>query len=339
MKSFALFSAVVLTLPGGPVSLLRQDPAPVPIKEWTVPWEKSRPRDPIVAPDGKVWFVGQAGNYVARLDPVSGEFKRFEVDSGTHPHNIIIDRNGAPWYSGNRNGMIGKLDPATGAITRYPMPDPAARDPHTMIFDQKGDLWFTVQGGNIVGRLSPATGKVDLVKMVTPRARPYGIVVDAAGRPWFDLFGTNKMGTLDPRTLELKEYPLPEATSRPRRIALTTDGGVWYVDYSRGYLGRLDPATGATKEWKNPSGATSLPYAMTVDDADRLWFVETGIQPNRLVGFDPRTERFFTSSPIPGGGGTVRHMIFDPKARVIWFGTDNNTIGRATVPPAKPITS
>jgi virginiamycin B lyase len=219
------------------------------------------------------------------------------------------------------------------------MPDPAARDPHTMIFDQKGDLWFTVQGGNIVGRLSPATGKVDLVKMVTPRARPYGIVVDAAGRPWFDLFGTNKMGTLDPKTLELKEYPLPEATSRPRRIALTTDGGVWYVDYSRGYLGRLDPATGATREWKNPSGATSLPYAMTVDDADRLWFVETGIQPNRLVGFDPRTERFFTSSPIPGGGGTVRHMIFDPKARVIWFGTDNNTIGRATVPPARAITS
>ena len=47
MKAFTLFSAVVLTLPGGPVSLLRQDPVPVPIKEWTVPWEKSRPRDPI----------------------------------------------------------------------------------------------------------------------------------------------------------------------------------------------------------------------------------------------------------------------------------------------------
>src|SRR3712207_7491042 len=48
----------------------------VQITEWTVPWEKSRPRDPYVAPDGRVWFVGQAGNYVAVLDPKSGEFKR-----------------------------------------------------------------------------------------------------------------------------------------------------------------------------------------------------------------------------------------------------------------------
>jgi virginiamycin B lyase len=219
------------------------------------------------------------------------------------------------------------------------MPDPAASDPHTLVFDQNGDIWFTVQNGNFVGRLTTSSGKIELIKMVTPRSRPYGIVIDAAGRPWFDLFGTNKMGTVDPKTLELREYPLPDAASRPRRIALTSDGGVWYVDYSRGFLGRLDPATGATKEWKNPGGAASLPYAMTVDDANRLWFVETGAQPNRLVGFDPKTEQFFSSSPIPSGGGTVRYMIFDPKARVIWFGSDNNTIGRATIPPARATTT
>ena len=28
----------------------------------------------------------------------------------------------------------------------------------------------------------------------------------------------------------------------------------------------------------------------------------------------------------------VRHMMFDPKARVIWFGTDTNNIGRVVVP-------
>src|SRR3712207_2388230 len=49
---------------------------PVEITEWTVPWEKTRPRDPYVAPDGRVWFVGQTGNYIAVLDPKSGEFKR-----------------------------------------------------------------------------------------------------------------------------------------------------------------------------------------------------------------------------------------------------------------------
>lgn len=29
---------------------------PGAIEEWTVPWEKSRPRDPAVAPDGRIWF-------------------------------------------------------------------------------------------------------------------------------------------------------------------------------------------------------------------------------------------------------------------------------------------
>jgi virginiamycin B lyase len=67
--------------------------------------------------------------------------------------------------------------------------------------------------------------------------------------------------------------------------------------------------------------------------------VETGVQPNRLVGFDPKTEKFFSMTPIPSGGGTIRYMVFDPKTRMIWFGSDNNTIGRAQVPPARPNTT
>ena len=51
------------------------------IDEWQVPWDGTRPRDPDIAPDGSVWFVGQAGDYVARLDPDSGEFRRFDFMS------------------------------------------------------------------------------------------------------------------------------------------------------------------------------------------------------------------------------------------------------------------
>jgi len=114
-------------------------------------------------------------------------------------------------------------------------------------------------------------------------------------------------------------------------MAITSDDRVWYVDYSRGFLGRLDPANGQFKEWALPGGPAALPYAMTSDDKDRLWMVETGPQPNRLVGFDPKTEKFFGITPIPSGGGTVRHMMFDRRGGQIWFGTDNNTIGRAEV--------
>lgn len=323
--------AAAMTALGVAGGLEAQTAQVVPIQEWTVPWEKSRPRDPAVAPDGRIWFVGQVGNYVARLNPQSGAFDRFELDPGTNPHNVIVDAAGNGWYAGNRNGTIGRIDARTGAITRYPMPDSAAGDPHTMIFDGRGDIWFTVQMGNFVGKLTVATGKVELVRMQTPRSRPYGIVIDRTNRPWFDLFGTNKIGTIDPKTMALREYPLPHERARPRRIALTADGAVWYGDYTRGFLGRLDPATGAVREWALPGGAGSLPYAMTVDADDRLWLVETGTQPNRLVGFDPRSERFVGVTEIPSGAGSVRYMVFDPKTAAIWFGTDNNTIGRADI--------
>src|SRR5918999_1030969 len=157
----APLSVLTLLPPVGPPAGLM---AQVAIKEWPVPYAGSRPRDPYVDSKERVWFVGQVGNYVAYLDPKTGNFRRYELEDGALPHNLIVDKNDMVWYAGNGNGHIGKLDPATGKITQYPMPDPAARDPHTMVFDQKGDIWFTVQHGNFVGRLATATGKVNLVE-------------------------------------------------------------------------------------------------------------------------------------------------------------------------------
>ena len=309
----------------------------IAIKEWTVPWEKSRPRDPSVDQQGRIWFVGQTGNYVARFDPTSSKFERFEIDSGTFPHTVKIDAAGNAWYAGNRNGMIGRIDGSTGTIKRYPMPAPEARDPHTIVFNRKGQLWFTLQQSNMVGHLDPASGKIQLVKIPSASSRPYGIVVDKNGRPYFDQFGTNKIGTIDPATMQVREYELPWPDARPRRIAITDDGIIWYGDYTRGTLGRLDPTTGKAEEFPLPSGRRSLPYAMASDDNGTIWLVETGVQPNRFVAFDPKTKAFTKVSPVPGGGGTVRHMEFDPNTGRIWFGSDNNTIGYAQARPSRVI--
>lgn len=311
-------------------SAAAQPASPIDYKEWTVPWEKTRPRDPFVDPRGRVWFVGQAGNYVARLDPTTGEFKRYTIDEGTFPHTVVIDAQGRAWYAGNRNGMIGRIDPESGDITRFKMPDSTARDPHTLAFDKKGDIWFTLQQSNFVGKLTVSSGNVQLVKIPTPRARPYGIVIDSRDRPWFDLFGTNKIGTIDPATMALREYTLPDS-ALPRRIALTSDDKVWYGDYRRGYLGKLDPVTGKVEEWPAPGGKGALIYGMAADDKDRIWIVETGKQPNRLIGFDPRKKEFFGTTEIDAG--TIRHMYFDRKTGLLWYGGDNGMIGRAVVSP------
>lgn len=303
------------------------------ITEWVVPWENTRPRDPYVDAQGKVWFVGQAGNYIAQLDPVSGQFKRYEIEAGTHPHNLIVDKSGKVWFAGNRNARIGALDGATGKSAIYAMPGGAPRDPHTMIFDRQGDIWFTAQGGNAVGHLETKTGKIRIADVSTKDARPYGIVMDARGRPWFAQLGTNKVGMIDPATLKITDYTLAHDRTRVRRLDVTPDGVIWYGDYTRGMLGRFDPATGTTKEWALPSGATSLPYAMAIDDRNRVWLAETGVQPNRLVAFDIKTESWVSETPIgESGAKTVRHMVFHPPTRTLWFGTDANTIARVKVP-------
>ena len=92
------------------------------------------PRDPYVAPNGDIWFVGQGTHYIARLDPNTGKFWRRELDDGAGPHNLIVGKDGVVWYAGNRRGYIGRLDPRTDNIEKIKMPDRKAGDPHTLVF-------------------------------------------------------------------------------------------------------------------------------------------------------------------------------------------------------------
>ena len=308
---------------------------PVDIREWLVPWEDTRPRDPYVDKKGRIWFCGQAGAYIAYLEPATGNFRKYDLEEGSAPHNLIVDKRGYVWFAGNATGYIGRLSPKTGKIKKYAMPDSAVKDPHTLVFDSRGNIWFTAQFSNAVGKLSVKTGDITIIQIRTPGARPYGIAVDSRDRPWIALFGSSKLATVNPVTLKLKEIELPDKKMRPRRLAITSYDKVWFVDYATGYLGRFNPATKRFTMRQVPGGEHAMPYAMTVDNRDRLWFVETGSNPNRLVSFDPWEKEFSSIIDIPSGGGTVRHMYFHPAAHEIWFGTDTNFIGRARTEPAE----
>ncbi|HXK34186.1 MAG TPA: lyase [Dehalococcoidia bacterium] len=304
-----------------PVPAAAQGSGTVDLKEWPVEWG-GRPRDPAVAPDGKVWFVGQAGNYIASFDPKTEQFKRYEIEEGTNPHNLIVDPKGIVWYAGNRNGRIGRLDPQRGVLTVIMTGE--AKDPHTLIYDPNGYIWFTSQGSNRIGRLTIATEKVDLITPHDQPSNPYGIVLDPQGHPWVALFRTNTLVRIDPKTLALTRYKQATEESRSRRIEVTPDGMAWYVDEPRGYLGRINPKTGEVKEWLMPGGAGSRPYALTKDDEGRLWISETG-PVKQLVGFDPKTERFVSVNKV---SGNIRHMFFHQPTGAMWFGTDAGNIGR-----------
>jgi virginiamycin B lyase len=294
------------------------------LEEWPVEWG-GRVRDPAVAPDGRVWFVGQAGNYIAVFDPQTEQFRRYEIEDGTNPHNLVVDQDGIVWYAGNRNGRIGRLDPATGDVNTFMTGE--ARDPHTLMLDGKGHIWFTSQGSSRVGRLTLATGEVELINPHEQPANPYGIVMDVEGRPTVALLRTNQIIRIDPETLAITRFEQGDPGARSRRVEVTPDGMTWYGDEARGFLGRINPNTGEVKEWQAPGGPGARPYAMAKDGQGRVWFSETG-PTKRLIGFDPKTEAFFATSPV---SGSIRHMFFDERTGTMWFGTDANNLGRIVV--------
>ena len=290
-----------------PAPVIIPGTAKVTIKEWKVPTPGSRPHDPMAGKDGSLWYSGQFANVLGRLDPKTGVIKEYKLPPNSGPHGIISGPDGNVWYTANFGAYIGRFDPKTGDVTKFPMPDPKAKDPHTLQFDKQGVLWFTVQGANMVGRLDPKTGQIKLVTSPTEKSLPYGMVINSKGVPFFDEFGANKIASIDPATMQIREYPLPNPDARPRRIAKTSDDIIWYSDYGRGYLGRLDPKTGAVTERASPGGPKSLPYGIAVVH-DIIWYSESGVKPNTLVRFDPKTAKFQTWT-IPGGGGVVRNMV------------------------------
>ena len=303
----------------------------VEIREWKVPYENSRPRDPYVDSQGRVWFCGQGGGYLAYLNPETGKFKKYDLEQGVHPHNLIVDKENNVWFAANTKPFIGKLDPQSGNVKKFPMPDSTASDPHTLVFDSRGDIWFTAQSSNFIGKLDTKTGEVKLVKIPVARARPYGIKVDSNDQPWAVLFGTNKIARVNSKTMVLTLFNIPRKEARPRRLEITRDNNIWYGDYAEGRLGRFEPKTGDFREWTLPGGDSAHPYGTAKDDKDNIWIAEVG-SPNRLVGFNPESEKFISSTDIPNSRGAVRHMYFHPPSREIWFGEDSNFIGRAKVP-------
>ena len=279
----------------------------VSIREWAVPTKGAHPHDPAVGADGALWFTEQMTNKIGRLDPASGAFKEYPLKvENSGPHGLVADREGNVWFTGNFAGYIGKLDPRTGAVTEYKMPEAGVDDPHTAVFDAQGIMWFTAQVANVVGRLDPHTGKIELKKVQTKDSHPYGIAINSKGVPFFCEFDSNKMAKIDPKTMEITEYPLPE-TARPRGIGIEAKDNVYFTDFKSGNLGRLDPASGAVKMWPSPGGPGSDPYGIAITPDGMVWYSESGVKPNTIIQFNPKSESFARAN-IPSGGGTVRNM-------------------------------
>jgi virginiamycin B lyase len=303
----------------------------VSFQEWDLPTANSFPHDPLAAPDGSIWYTGFMINKLGRVDPATGAIREYPLKTPkSDPHGLVADKIGNVWFTAHEQPYIGKINAETGEVTEYKIPE-VALGGHTPLFDQKGNLWFTLITSGRIGWLNPRTGDVKIGVVSTPRSLPYGLVITSKGVPIFAEFGTNKLAKIDPATMEVHEWTLPDPDTRIRRLAITADDIVYYADFERGNLVRFDPQSGkVTGQWASPSGPKSQPYGIAVLH-DAIWYVESGTEPNALVRFDPKTQKFQTWG-IPGGGGVVRNMMVTPDGdHLVIAESGVNKVGLITV--------
>jgi virginiamycin B lyase len=303
----------------------------VTFRDWVTPQLGARTRDPILASDGSIWYVGQYGNIIGRLDPRTGQAKEYPLPENSMPHTVQLDPKGRPWFTGNKNATIGWIDPASGKVTTYKMTDPEAKDPHTMTFDKKGNVYFTFQNSNMVGRLNSDTGEIKVAPVAKERSQPYDIKFDSEGMLWVACNARPCLLKVHPDTLAVTEVKLPLPITTVRRFDFAPDGMIWYVNSNGGRLGRLNPKSGEIKEWDSPSGPNSHPYAIAVLDG-AIWYNESGVRPDMLVRFDPATETF-QSWPIKSGNiyaGTLRNARVTPQGTLLIHQTATNRIIEVT---------
>src|SRR5437870_6877804 len=72
------------------------------IREYDTKTPTAFPHDPCVAPDGALWYTGQQGNLLGRLDPKTGEIKEYPLKTPkSGPHGLVADKEGNIWFTAN----------------------------------------------------------------------------------------------------------------------------------------------------------------------------------------------------------------------------------------------
>ena len=146
----------------------RLDPASGDMRVWKAP-RGSGPYGITTTPSGDVYFASLAGNYVARVDPASGDATVIDPPtSGQGARRVWSDSRGRIWVSYWNTGQVGMYDPAARHWREWKLPGTA--HPYAIWVDDKDKIWLSDWGTNAIVRFDPVSEKFDSVPSDRGRA-------------------------------------------------------------------------------------------------------------------------------------------------------------------------
>ena len=276
------------------------------------------------APDGGVWFTAQQSGHLGWFEPQSGRVELIALGVRSAPHGVIQGPDQAAWVTDGGQNAIVRVGWPDRTVRAFALPaGTRSANLNTATFDHDGDLWFTGQGG-VVGKLAVKTGRVTVKD--APRGNgPYGICTTPHGDVWWCSLAGSFIARIDRASGESTLVEPPTARQGARRVWSDSGSRLWVSEWLSGNLSMHDPAKANWRTWRVP-GASPRPYAVYVDDRDKVWLSDWGS--NAIFGFDAGTEAFERIALTNEGAG-VRHILGRPGE--VWLpesGTEHITVLR-----------
>ena len=166
-------------------------------------WDAPRGNGPYgiaLTPQGTVWYVSLAGNYLAEIDRTSGTPRIVEPPTPQQgARRVWSDSQGRLWISEWNSGNVSMHDPSTtggdGSWKKWKLPGERPRC-YSVYVDDRDAVWLTDFAANAIVRFDPKTETF----LSFPSDKSGANVRQMAGRPgeaWGGESGTNRLVVID----------------------------------------------------------------------------------------------------------------------------------------------
>ncbi len=271
--------------------------------------------DPIVGPDGALWFTEWSADQIGRMDPSTHAVTEYKIPTASaEPYGIVVGPDRAIWFTEYGTNKIGRLDPSkaspgtSNGITEYTVPT-ANSGPVDIASGPDRAIWFTELSGGKIRRLDPSTGAI--TETAVQGSAPRALVVGPDGALWFGDDGNNEIGTITTgSTPSVHEYPIPTPGATPTGIAVGSDGALWFTEYSTGKIGRIT-TDGTVTEYTIPT-ANSEPLDVAAGADGKIWFTESGagnVASMNLSAVSPGTSNGIAEYGLPTSDASPHGLI------------------------------
>jgi virginiamycin B lyase len=169
----------------------RVDPATGKVHAWKAP-KGYGPYGITTTPAGDVWYASLAGDYIAKIDTVSGAATVVEPPRpGVGPRRVWSDSKGVLWVSFWHTGEVGRYDPMAKTWKTWALPN-SGSGAYAVYVDNKDRVWLSDFAANALVRFDPKTESFESFPS-DKKGASVRQLLGRTGEVWGGESGTNRL--------------------------------------------------------------------------------------------------------------------------------------------------